>query len=64
MVIEFQYNVFLSHNSKDKAVVRAVAERLRADGLRVWIDDWGIRPGDSIPAKIEAGERKGDKSNY
>ena len=64
MVIEFQYDVFLSHSSKDKAVVRAVAERLRADGLRVWIDDWEIRPGDSIPAKIETGERKGDKSNY
>jgi hypothetical protein len=26
---------------------------LRADGLRVWLDAWEIRPGDSIPAKIE-----------
>src|SRR6266540_7043902 len=33
----------------------AVAERLRADGLRVWLDVWEIRPGDSIPAKIEEG---------
>ena len=47
--------VFLSHSSKDKAVVRAVAERLRADGLRVWLDDWETRPGDSIPAKIAEG---------
>jgi hypothetical protein len=31
----FTHDVFLSHSSKDKAVVRAVAERLRADGLRV-----------------------------
>ncbi|MGA2220926.1 MAG: toll/interleukin-1 receptor domain-containing protein [Verrucomicrobiia bacterium] len=37
---QFQYDVFLSHSSKDKVVVRAVAERLRADGLRVWLDDW------------------------
>ena len=51
----FQYDVFLSYSSKDKAEVRTVAERLRADGLRVWFDEWEIKPGDSIPAKIEAG---------
>ncbi len=49
------HDVFLSYSSKDKAIVRAVAERLRADGLRVWFDEWEIRPGDSIPAKIEEG---------
>ncbi len=32
----FSYDVFLSHSAKDKPVVRAVAERLRKDGLRVW----------------------------
>jgi hypothetical protein len=51
----FTYDVFLSHSSKDKAIVRAVAERLRADGLRVWFDEWELRAGDSIPAKIEEG---------
>jgi small GTP-binding protein len=51
----FTFDVFLSHSSKDKLVVRAVAERLRQDGLRVWFDDWQLRPGDSIPAKIEQG---------
>ncbi len=30
---EFPYDVFLSHSAKDKAVVRPLAERLRADGL-------------------------------
>src|SRR6185436_17334811 len=55
MAADFTYDVFLSHSSKDKAVVRPLAERLRADGLRVWLDDWEIRPGDSIPAKIEEG---------
>jgi len=29
----FQYDVFLSHSAKDKAVVRPLAERLQADGL-------------------------------
>ncbi|MBE3097863.1 MAG: TIR domain-containing protein [Planctomycetes bacterium] len=51
----FRYDVFLSHSSKDKEVVRALAERLRKDGLRVWFDEWEIKPRDSIPAKIEDG---------
>src|SRR5438552_19102086 len=55
MADDFKYDIFLSYSSKDKAVVSTVAERLRADGLRVWLDDWEIRPGDNIPAKIEEG---------
>ncbi|MBX7173957.1 MAG: TIR domain-containing protein, partial [Pyrinomonadaceae bacterium] len=35
----FHYDVFLSHSSKDKAIVHELAERLRADGVRVWFDD-------------------------
>jgi hypothetical protein len=54
MGAEFQYDVFLSHNSKDKAVVREVAERLRQDGLKVWFDEWVLKAGDSISAKIDA----------
>ena len=26
-----------------------------ADGLHVWFDTWELKPGDSIPAKIEEG---------
>jgi hypothetical protein len=55
MSVEFPYDVFLSHSSKDKAVVRPLAERLRQDGLKVWFDEWVLKPGDSIPAKIEEG---------
>ena len=36
-------------------MVRPLAERLRVDGLKVWFDEWVLKPGDSIPAKIEAG---------
>ena len=32
-----------------------MAERLRKDGLKVWFDKWVLKPGDSIPAKIEEG---------
>lgn len=52
---DFKYDVFLSHSSKDLAVVRAVAERLRKDGLHVWLDDWELKPGDHVHAKIEEG---------
>jgi len=55
MAEEFQHDVFLSHSAKDKAAVRPLAERLRQDGLKVWFDEWVLKPGDSIPAKIEAG---------
>ncbi len=36
MADNFKYDVFLSHSSQDKAVVRDVAQRLKQDGLRVW----------------------------
>ena len=51
----FPFDLFLSHSSKDKALVRPLTERLRDDGLRVWLDKWQIKPGDSILAKIEEG---------
>jgi hypothetical protein len=50
-----QYDVFLCHSSKNKDVVRDVANRLKSDGVRVWFDEWEIQPGDNIPAKIENG---------
>lgn len=53
--MEFEYDVFLSHSSKDKDIVRDIAERLKADGLRVWFDEWRIEPGESIPLAIEHG---------
>src|SRR6266571_372367 len=55
MADEFSYDVFLSHSAKDKAVVRDVAKRLQKDGVKVWFDEWLLKPGDSIPAKIEEG---------
>ena len=52
MPVDFTHDVFLSHSSKDKAVVRAVAERLRADGLRVWLDDWEKLVAIAEPIKL------------
>jgi predicted ATP-binding protein involved in virulence len=55
---QFSYDVFLSHNSKDKAIVRELAERLGKDGLKVWFDEWVLRPGDHIPVTTEEGLEK------
>ncbi len=52
---DFHFDVFLSPSSKNKPVVRYIAERLKKDGVKVWFDEWEIKPGDSIPAKIEEG---------
>ncbi|RQW77394.1 MAG: TIR domain-containing protein [Methanothrix sp.] len=54
----FDYDVFLSYSSKDYETVHALAERLKKDGLRVWLDNWVIQPGDLIPLKIQHGLEK------
>src|ERR1035438_5446514 len=41
----FTYDMFLSHSKKDEVVVRALADRLRADGLRVWWNDGHVEKG-------------------
>ena len=51
----FDYDVFLSYSSRDKKAVRALAKRLKDDGLRVWLDDWVILPGDPISLEIQRG---------
>jgi GTPase SAR1 family protein/RNase P subunit RPR2 len=55
MADRFAYDVFLSHNSKDKPRVRELADKLRAAGLRVWFDEWALKPGDDIYLAIERG---------
>src|ERR1039457_5780611 len=52
---DFSFDVFLSYNSKDRGRVRRLAERLRGAGVRVWFDEWVIRPGDDIYLTIEHG---------
>lgn len=53
--VEFEFDVFLSHSSKDKPQVRELAERLRKDGVRVWFDEWAIQVGDPISIMVERG---------
>ncbi|MEB3334808.1 MAG: toll/interleukin-1 receptor domain-containing protein [Cyanobacteriota bacterium] len=53
--ISFHDDVFISQSSTDKPVARALAQRLRDAGLKVWFDEWIIKPGNLISVKSEAG---------
>jgi len=39
------FDVFLSHNSRDKAMVERLAAKLKRDGLEPWLDKWCLTPG-------------------
>ena len=51
----FLYDVFLSHCAADSAVAQDLAKLLKADGLRVWLDEWSIQLGDPIGMSTEQG---------
>ena len=40
-----QFDVFLCHNSEDKAAVIQIAEQLQRNGLKPWLDVWELQPG-------------------
>ena len=45
--------VFISHASEDKQrFVVDFAQRLRANGVDAWLDQWEMKPGDSLVDKI------------
>jgi hypothetical protein len=51
-----QWDCFISHVSEDKKeIVEPLAEKLRAMGLKVWVDNQEIKIGDSLRQKIEQG---------
>ena len=52
--------VFLSHSSRDKPAVEALARYLREQGIDVWLDKWEISPGDDIIARMNDGLLQAD----
>ena len=51
---DFTYDVFLSHNSKDKPAVEALAIRLEDEaGLQVFLDKRSLVPGDPWQEDLE-----------
>src|SRR5437868_7944111 len=56
-----RYDVFLSHASEDQAWCERLAERLRDEGIRVWVDFWEVQPGDHLEARINEGLERSRK---
>jgi predicted nucleotide-binding protein len=50
-----KYVVFVSHSSRDNWIARAMAERIRALGAEVWLDEKHLEGGDVIVEKIIKG---------
>jgi len=52
--MDFAYDVFLSHNSKDRDAVEYLACRLEDEaGLKVFLDKWNLVPGDPWQEDLE-----------
>src|SRR5438309_4930096 len=51
------FDVFLSHNSRDKPAVEHLAERLQRAGLVPWLDKWCLTPGGQWQEELSAGLR-------
>ena len=49
------FDVFLSHNSKDKPAVRELKQKLVARELTVWLDVDELRPGVPWQQLLESG---------
>lgn len=48
-------NIFLSHSHADKLFVRKLANDLKAEGHKVWLDEAEIKIGDSLIKKLQTG---------
>jgi hypothetical protein len=50
------YDVFLSHNSKDKPAVETLAVRLADEAkLKVWFDKWNLKYSEPFLEQLEEG---------
>ena len=53
-ISEYQYDVFLSHNSDDKDVVERIAAQLEDEaGLKPFLDKWHLVPGEPWQESLE-----------
>jgi len=59
--MEYEYDIFLSHNKSDKKWAEKLASDLErnTDGrpVKVFFDKWDIKPGSDIPDELERGLR-------
>jgi len=51
----FRARIFISHNHVDKPIARHISKILLEAGHEVWLDEWEMKPGDSLISKISEG---------
>lgn len=55
------YSCFISYSHADKAFARRVHDALQGRGIRCWLDEYQVLPGDDIYASVDRGIRLWDK---
>ena len=58
--IEF-YSCFISYSHTDKSFARRLHDQLQARGVRCWLDDHQVLPGDDIYEQVDRGVKLWDK---
>lgn len=49
----FDFDVFFSYSSSDRARVTEIASRLRDEGVKIWLDHWSLKPGHKTVSEID-----------
>jgi WD40 repeat protein len=52
-----RFDVFLSHNSREKPVVERIAEKLKREGFEPWLDKWCLTPAGDWQDELASGLR-------
>ena len=52
-----RYDAFLSYNSQDRPAVHEVAERLKGEGLVLYLEEWELAPGREFQPALAEGLR-------
>ena len=55
------YSCFISYNHTDKSFAQRLHDQLQGRGIRCWLDEHQMRPGDDIYEEIDRGIRFWDK---
>ena len=52
-----RYDAFLSYNSQDRPAVHEMAERLKGEGLVLYLEEWELAPGREFQPMLAEGLR-------
>jgi len=55
------YSCFISYSHEDKPFARRLHDTLQGQGIRCWLDEKQILPGDDIYEHVDRGIRLWDK---